>query len=197
VRLSAKLREWWFWPLWRLAAFGLPGIYIAIGAWKVARHGFRASDGSWNGGSLMIAAGLFVWMLLLLLYAQHRRHHRELEQACGEYYEYQGQRIRAEFDEQDQLWLAAADLAACLGKSSQDLHKLLAGIDTANMVEFNDEAWLSETGVAQLLSKRTGRPIALLERFLLAEVFAVHNKRRAAGALHYRQRPMIYNTHRR
>jgi hypothetical protein len=137
---------------------------------------------------------VFFWLVLSLLLAQQRRHYREMVAADGEFYAFDDQRIHTRFDDDDALWLRAIDLAHLLNKSRDDLRRMLIGFGDTEHQRHGKDDWLSESGVMRLLSRHTGRRIALLERYLVGEVFAVHAKRRNAGKLHYQQRPFVYNS---
>ncbi|WP_374353103.1 hypothetical protein [Chitinimonas sp.] len=171
-----------------------PGALFGYGAYLVYRHGWRNPDHSLGAGSRMMLAMIFLWLIIGLLLAQRQRLRQELEDLGGEYYEYDNQRLRARFDDDDQLWLAAADIALALGKSRRDLHRMLVGFGEHELTVINEQPWLSQAGVERLLSKRSGRHIALLQRYLLGDVFPNHERRRAAYKLHYQRRPFVFNS---
>lgn len=193
--LSPRLPVKLFYPFVRLCALGLIGFYLALGAYRVSQDGWREGNG-WSGGATMMFAAVFCGLVLSLLMAQWRRFRRELEDADGEFYEYEGQRLRVVFDAQDALWLSARDLAAALGKAPNEVSRMLLGFTSEEMQTDEREPWLSEAGVIRLLSRRSGRDIAKLERFLIGEIFATHAKRRAAGKLHYQPHAFSFNDRR-
>lgn len=205
--LSPKLKEWLFKPFLLLALAGLPGLFVVLalvfaygplagseyGASIGIERGFVRADGSWTGNVYMLSAGIFAWLMLGLLAAQQRRFHQELLAADGQYYVYDDHRLRVVFDADDNLWIYAIDLAAVLGKSRKDLPRMLLGFTELELTRTaRGEPLLSHSGVERLLAKRSGRAIARFQRYLLDELFPVHEKRKAMHKLHYQSRPLIH-----
>lgn len=139
--------------------------------------------GSISRGGATIAAGVFLWLLIALLYAQRRKFRLAQEAIDGCYYEFDGHAIRVMFDDQRQMWMNANDVAALINLPHLHRSKQLGGLSTADCHTHDAALFLSETGVTKLLAQATGRQAARLERYLINEVFATHHRRRAAGTL--------------
>lgn len=190
--LSPKLKARLFYPLLVAGALLVPGSLV-VSAF-ILNHFFQEDwmqNGLWARPAYLVFIALFLWLLMALLLAQHLRLKKELRDLDGEYYEYQGQPIRVVFDEADELWLSAADLAATLGRGPRDLRRMLLGMGPEELCHFGSHPLLSKAGVARLFARRSGRDVALLERYLLKEVYPTHEKRRAMGALHYQSRLVV------
>lgn len=167
----------------RYGVHALPLVVVVCGLVLVHFGDGQAATGGSTRGEITVAAGLLLWLLIALIYAQRRKFRLSKEAVDGCYYEFDGLAISVMFDDQRQMWMIANDVADLIKLPRQRRVELFGTLNGDDCYMHGAKQFLSEAGVTKLLAQASGRQAARLERYLINEVFSTHNRRRVAGTL--------------
>jgi hypothetical protein len=165
----------WGWILWALCTLALAAALLLT---PVERLPLLAVPGGilllwplWRGGR---------WLLAELAGAAHHEWQ-------GRYYEFDGRQIRVLVDDDDELWMCAADVFDAVelkgGASDPQRARLLAGRDGLRHAPGTRLLCFTERGLAAWLERRTGARAVRFARWWRGEVVTPHYRRRELAGL--------------